>query len=217
MRGMQLKHDWGSGKGGKATIYQGSAGFHGGEIYHTGNLPKDGWGWWADGNLEGTDIHWESEFGTEDSVDIQFEGSTKTPPPFTARLTGSSDEAVGDEGGIVNNRYQDVFFRQGGSEMGMIGANGKKGYKIPAGPGNDVWSFQSPTMLHLGSIATNNPSNLATSNGKDNIGNTHTEMRFHNGSEGKPVGWYWWDEDGSVSEGHRWIKVGDPSTVVSPY
>ncbi|QPV64341.1 hypothetical protein I7X12_06925 [Halosimplex litoreum] len=217
MRGMQLKHDWGSGKGSKATIYQGGAGFHGGNVYHTGNLPKNGWGWWADGNLEGTDVHWESEFGTENSVDIQFEGNTKTPPPFTARLTGSSDEAVGDGGGIVNNRYQDVFFRQGGSEMGMTGADGKKGYRIPAGPGNDVWSFQSPTMLHLGSVATNNPSDLGASNGRDNIGNEHTEMRFHNGSGSKPVGWYWWDEDGSVSEGDRWVKIGDPSTVISPY
>jgi len=216
MRGMRLTHDWGSGKGGKVTIYQGGAGFHGGEIYHTGNLPKDGWGWWAEGYLEGTDIHWESEGGTTDSVDIQFEGGAQTPPPFTARLTGSGDNLLGDGGGIINNRYTDVFFNQGGSGMGMVSASGKKGYKIPGGGGNDRWNFQSPTLLNLGSIATNNPANLSDSNTAENVGDEHTQMRFHDGSENKPAGWYWWDEIGQVTDGSLWVKIGQPSITISP-
>lgn len=216
-RGIQIEHDWGSGRGGSVTIYQGQAGFHGGSIYHTGNLPEHGWGWWADGNLRGTDIHWESEGGKDDAIDIQFEGNAATPPPFTARLTGPQQDALGQGGGIVNNRYGEVFFNQGGGMMGMQSADEKKGYRIPSGGGNDRWEFESPTMLQLGSIATNNPSNLSDSNTGKNVGETHTQIRFHDGSEGRPAGWYWWDETGQVTDGSLWVKIGQPSVTISPY
>ncbi|WP_152436294.1 hypothetical protein [Halosimplex carlsbadense] len=197
MRNIQIEYPWGSGRGATATIYQGGANWQGGKLEFRGNLPPGGWGWWSDGGNDGMDIHWESEFGDSESTDIEFAGNNAVPPVFTARITNP-------DAGIINGRPGNIFVRRIGG--GIRSPDGKKGFQIESG--NDRWTFQSNTLIDAGSYSTNTPVNLANRDG-----NKHTQMRYHNGSDGSPPGWYWWDANGDESK-ETWIMMGNNSVKI---
>ena len=207
MRNIQIQVDWGYGGGRYVTLYQGGAGFQGGSVILRTNLPSGigeddtGWGWFSAGNLEGTFIHFECEFGGDNTTAIEFAGGGRLPPVFRFR---------DPEDRIINKRSGNVFFHRIGG--GIESASGAKGYDIRFD--RDEWEFESNTLINAGSYATNSGRNITR-----NSGRVHSEMTYYNGSNSEvnaPAGWYWWDEEGHVEANH-WVLMGDTDTTVSPY
>jgi len=200
MRNIQIQLDWGFGAGDIANIYQGGAGFHGGEVIHRTNVPPGGHGWYSDGNLEGTFIHFECEFGDADTTKaIEFDGTNTGPPIF--RFRDPHDR-------IENNRPSNIFIHN--EDGGFRSISGQKGFTIPFD--SDEWKFESDTQIDAGSFSTNTNYNIKKHRGG------HTEMRYYNGFHGDPdapAGWYWYDGEGDVKKDH-WILMSDRNTTVSP-
>lgn len=199
MRNIQIQLDWGYGTADIANVYQGNAGWQGGEVTLRGNPPQDGWGWFSDGNLEGTAIHYEGEFGSSDSVSIEFAGDALCPPPFHFR---------DPDGRIENNRSGNIFYfaRNGG----LKSVDGKKGYQIQFD--KDRWVWESNTRIEPGSFRANTSRNITNYDGG------HREIVYYDGRNetvDAPAGYYWYDNKGDLKENH-WILMGDAETTVSP-
>jgi hypothetical protein len=213
MRNIQIKLDWGFAGGKLANIYQGGAGFQGGSVIHRANLgpgieidgkSETGWGWFSHGNLDGTDIHFECEFGGDNATAIEFAGKGATPPPFIFR-----DPDLAQPGGrIENSRSGNVFYFDNGG--GLKSVNGSKGFDIRFD--DDRWDFESDTLIQPGSYAAKEERNITNYSGR-----THREVVYYSGSsdDNPPAGYYWWDEKGDLEQG-RYILMGDTSTRVRP-
>jgi len=206
MRNIQIKIDWSMGQADYMHLYQGAAGFQGGKIEHRHSAPKGygddeiGWCWFSDGNLEGTHIHFETEFGGNNVKAIEFAGvesDQRGPPPFIFR---------DPEDRIENSRAANIFYyRRNG---GWKSVEGQKGFRIPFN--RDRWEWESRTTLEPGSLRLQKTRNIAR------FGARHREIKFDDGSGGShPAGYYWFDAEGLVEENH-WILMGDTDTTVSP-